>query len=334
MNGLFDVATVSALIRSGKRLVLAGLETPMRALPCGDWIGGTSAYFMTDHGGVHSSDHLFVNELPASTHAVIHMYDPANLPTLAFDHPGHGFTVLLLPAFSTVHTTFAKNVSGFPSVFARPLVGWITGVPLSGHGEAVPLVFDGRTGRGSGTEAVAMHVELPADQTASIGLVNPFVQGNGDRIMFPEVGFTATTALVNGRPVDFARYVSERAIDTRLPLVAVYDAAIINVSIRNVNTDTGTVEFYAPVFPHVEYRLAAPVADYARRFNAQIDADGEPFTFACNCILNYVYAELEGRTTGRLTGPMTFGEIAFMVLNQTAVTLTIETSPVGLIGAD
>ncbi len=38
-------------------------------------------------------------------------------------------------------------------------------------------------------------------------------------------------------------------------------------------------------------------------------------------MLNYVYGKLEGRHTGKLTGPITFGEIAYQLLNQTLVYL-------------
>ena len=50
--------------------------------------------------------------------------------------------------------------------------------------------------------------------------------------------------------------------------------------------------------------------------------DGEP-VFACNCILNYLYGKLEGKKTGHLTGPFTFGEIAHQLLNQTLVRLCV-----------
>ncbi|MCR8916093.1 hypothetical protein FDP08_10165 [Marinobacter panjinensis] len=46
--------------------------------------------------------------------------------------------------------------------------------------------------------------------------------------------------------------------------------------------------------------------------------------FGCNCILNYLHSALEGRKTAQLTGPITFGEVAYQLLNQTAVFLTVE----------
>jgi hypothetical protein len=33
--------------------------------------------------------------------------------------------------------------------------------------------------------------------------------------------------------------------------------------------------------------------------------------FSCNCVHNFVYGDLQGRRTGTLQGPMTFGEIAY-----------------------
>jgi hypothetical protein len=40
--------------------------------------------------------------------------------------------------------------------------------------------------------------------------------------------------------------------------------------------------------------------------------------------LNFLYGELEGKKTGTITGPMTFGEIAYQLLNQTMIFLEIE----------
>jgi hypothetical protein len=40
-------------------------------------------------------------------------------------------------------------------------------------------------------------------------------------------------------------------------------------------------------------------------------------------ILNYLYSNLEGMRTGDMVGPITFGEIAYQLLNQTLVYLTI-----------
>lgn len=324
MNGLLDCAAVAARIQAGETLLIAGDEAMLKTLPPGNWIGGTIPYFMTEQGGLQTADRLFVNEMPAAAETVIARYSIDALPTLCCDHPGNGFTVILLPGFSAITEIFAKSVSDFPGLASRPLIGWVSGVALADVGRVTPKVFDGRTGRSSAGEAVVMHVMLPDTLRAALSTINVFSPGGGSVITFPEAGFSASKAFIDGLPVDFAAYLAENAIDTALPLVAVHDSAMVNVSIQSADPAAGLVTFYAPVFPRIEYRLAAPIEDYAQSFIARLDADGPPYTFACNCILNYVHAGLEGRSTGRLTGPMTFGEIAYRLLNQTAVSLTVE----------
>lgn len=323
MAGLFDRDAAADLIRSGKHLLLAADEALLAALPMGNWIGGTIPYFMAPEGGLHSADRIFVTELPDSTSATIRGYNAASLPNLAADHPGHGFTVLLIPAFTEVHTAFARNVAHYAGIFDRPVVGWVSGIALGDIGKVTPKVFNGATGECSADQAIALHVGLAELDHVSVDIINLFRPGDGDTIAFTEGGFSATDALVNGVPTNLARYLTERGTDTRLPLVADYNGAMINVSFQKVDAARGTVDFYAPVFPRIDYRVAAPIGDYVAGFAAELRPDGPVPAFACNCILNYIYAGLEGRSTAPLTGPMTFGEIAYMLLNQTAVYLTI-----------
>jgi hypothetical protein len=94
---------------------------------------------------------------------------------------------------------------------------------------------------------------------------------------------------------------------------------MVNVSIRAVDQAKRQVDFYAPVFEDMEYRLAKPPGTLP----AIGPDEGGGVNFSCNCILNYLYGKLEGQRTGRYTGPMTFGEIAFLLLNQTLVHLTV-----------
>jgi len=107
--------------------------------------------------------------------------------------------------------------------------------------------------------------------------------------------------------------------------VADYSGAIINVSLKSVDHAQDKVDFYGPVFPHVRYKLAQPfIGSYETAF-VQATADlPENAGFSCNCILNFLYSELEGNRTGHVTGPMTFGEVAYVLLNQTMVHLALE----------
>ena len=71
-------------------------------------------------------------------------------------------------------------------------------------------------------------------------------------------------------------------------------------------------------------RLASPIQDYAGTFARELAPfSASPCFYACNCILNYLYGELEGKKTGKITGPITFGEIAYQLLNQTMVLIEL-----------
>ena len=138
---------------------------------------------------------------------------------------------------------------------------------------------------------------------------------------FPPSLLRHGTACITSEQIESAR---TKEIDTRLPLVADYSGAMVNVSIKSNIAAEQRVDFYAPVFPGVSYRIAAPVADYISAFQAALPPTNAELVFSCNCILNYLYCDLEGKQTGKVKGPITFGEIGYQLLNQTLVYLTIE----------
>jgi hypothetical protein len=156
---------------------------------------------------------------------------------------------------------------------------------------------------------------------ADMDIVNIFESQGGDVIRFEESGFQVTNCQVNGKPANLAKYITEKGIPTEFPLVGDYNGSNLNASFLNVDAAKGTVDLYAPVFPGVDYRFAKPVADYAGAFADTLTSGKEVPAFACNCILNYLYGKLEGKKTGDITGPITFGEIAHQLLNQTMVRL-------------
>ncbi len=55
----------------------------------------------------------------------------------------------------------------------------------------------------------------------------------------------------------------------------------------------------------------------------QVPADIGAVAFSCNCILDDLYSELAGKRTGIFTGPVTFGEIAYQLVNQTLAYLVV-----------
>jgi len=315
---------VARRINAGATLFLAGDEALLAALPRGNWIGGSSPYFMDSNGGKHSRDLIFVQEQSNAVSATqIRWYAADALAGIAADSPGNGYSLVIIPATSPAHVRYAEDAPGYSGLFMKNIVGWIAGVDLNDLGKVLPRVFDGTTGESSSQAAVVLHATLPHNKLASVGIVNCMEQGDGDRLQFDHDGFIVEQCLVNGEPRNFAEYLVQTQADTRLPLVADYNGEMINVSFQSVEADHGKVTLYAPVFRGVEYRMARPIDNYVARFMSQIPTQLTQPEFCCNCILNYLYSELEGKKTGTLTGPVTFGEIAYQLVNQTLVYLTI-----------
>ena len=320
---LHSIDSVQQLIADGRRLFLAGSAESLAQLPRGAWIGGSICYFMDRAGGICTNDRIFVTELPARTTAVeIRAYDAHELQALYDDAPANGFTFLLIPADAPFVEEFASRGPQCDGFLLKPMVGWVTGVPVAEIGKTRATAVDGRTGESSSGKALAMHVSLPPGQVAELNIVNIFRQGNGDTITFADSTFCADECEVNGVRTNLAVYIHDHNIDTRLPLTADYCGSTVNVALKDVYLKAKTVKFYGTVVAGVEYRFAAPVPDYAGAFSQAVPK-GKDAEFSCNCILNYLYGELEGKWTGGAVGTVTFGEIAHLLLSQTLVQLRV-----------
>lgn len=325
-NSMMSVSEAAKKIENGARLVIAGSEHSLSRLPRGCWIGGTSVYFLTANGGVCDTENLFVTEFDAAIDARPRLVHSADLPKLMEQRFDHGVTIILIPAFSVAHSKFAMEGAGYEAIFEQPLMGWITGVHLNEISTAKPKIFNGMSGESFEDGAMLLHVSLPESIGAELDIINLFQQDNkSDVISFETDGFSCKTAKVNGQKTEFAEYIRKHNIDTKLPLVADYAGAMINVSIRCIDMETGGVEFYAPVLRGTEYRFAESPGEYATAFAERVGTSSGNVA-SCNCILNYIYGDLEGKLTGGYVGPATFGEIAYILLNQTLVKLALKSS--------
>lgn len=312
------------MINAGKKLILAGDESVLNDLPPGQWIAGTTPYFMGEHSGVFSKTQIFVTELPDFVQNVeIKTYNEDNIQNVYTDAPRHGFSIIIIPASSPTHFTFALKAPSFPGFATKPLIGWIAGVEL--NKQLSPKIYAGNQREAMQDGAVVCHIELPANKLAEIDILNIFEQGDGDTITFLEDGFSAANVLINGHPQNFVEYLQENNIDARLLLITDLYGAKINISFRKMDFENKIVHFYAPVFAGYRYKIAKPVNDYFGSFANKVPKNTDlNIFFSCNCILNFLYANLEGRKFANFTGPITFGEIAYQLLNQTIVYITIE----------
>ena len=311
----------SKLIADGKLLHIAGAEALLKKLPKGNWIGGSTEYFMTKDGGKTCNDLLFVTEFPYEKF-IIKSYDAQEIRQVAEESFDSGFSAVIIPFDSAVHKEYAQNAAGYSKMFLRNIVGWIAGTNLESPGQT-PITVNGITAEAFADKAVALHLQTPEDKIVSINIVNIFEQDkNSPVIEFAEEGFSVIKSYADGKEVVFADYIAENAIDTKLPLVGDYSGSGVNVSFKSI--ENGVVNFYAPVFSGIKYRMAKGISDYQNMFNSHLAGHKEATSvFSCNCILNFLYGELEDKKIEVFTGPITFGEIAYQLVNQTLVYVTV-----------
>ena len=327
LQNTFSVTEVAQAIKNGRTLLIAGDEALLATLPQGKWLGGTIPYFVTpDKGGEVSQEQIFVTDISEIASAItVSVYDQNTLGKVYTDADGSGFSFIIVPAASQVHASFALNAPNYKDFGCRPLIGWVSGVHLNDLGKTTPKVFDGTSGKSYEQDAVVMHVMLPAGKSVDVGIVNLFEQGDGDILTFATDGFTVSEVMVNGVKENFADYITRNNLDTKLPLVADYYGALVNISFQSVNPG-GEVNLYAPVFSGIRYKHAKAISNYGEAFVSQLEKtspDAKSVAFSCNCILNYLYSGLEGKKTDPFVGPVTFGEIAYQLLNQTLVYLEV-----------
>ncbi|MBM9511123.1 hypothetical protein JWH17_01845 [Desulfobulbus marinus] len=326
-QGLFSIDEARQLILDGKTLLIAGAEELLAQLPLGDWIGGTSPYFIApNHNGMIAHEQLFISDISKiADSCYIKAYDKNELTSIYNEAGEGGFSVIIIPATSSVHASFALDAPTYDNFGSQPLIGWIAGAPIDQLGERRPRVFNGKKGESYIDHAIIMHVNIVKSKSIDIGHINIFSQGAGDTLTFLEDGFSFTHVLVNGVKVNFTDYIVTNDIDIRLPLIADYYGALVNISLQDVDAKRG-VRFYAPVFTGIKYKWAAPLGNYGETLSNKIksiDLESSEIVFSCNCILNYLHSHLEGNKNEQFTGLISYGEIAYQLLNQTLVYLIV-----------
>lgn len=322
---MHNTEEVTNLIGKGKILLLSGNEAIMKKLPKGKWIGGTSSYFMSENGGLVSDELIEVTEMPDYiTDIKIAYYDSSSIKNVYKDGFSNGFSIVIIPAFSDTHLIFAKEVYTYDEFAAKPLVGWISGVNLGDPNASSPKVFSGIDATLCDSSAVVAHLQLPENKFADVSIINTFFSDEGDDLEFPVSGFEADEVLVNGKKMNFSDYLVNNKVNIDIPLVANYSGTMINISFKENDTKSKKVHFFAPVFYGVKYKLGKSKGDYLTEVQNQIPTDRKiNYTFSCNCILNFLKLDLDGKIISNITGPITFGEIAYQLLNQTLVNLEI-----------
>ena len=324
-NQLITIEQAIKLINEKKYLFVSADEVVLKKLPKGNWIGGSIPYFVAKDGGEFSQDKVFVTVVPDFvTNVEVKEYTAATVKNIYSEMSGNKVGLIIIPALTKTHVAFATEVPMSDNYSRNPLIGWVSGLNLNDLGKYSAKIINGYNGQFIEDGALVMQLTLPKNKVANVDIINIFKQGNGDTIEFPQDGFNASEAIVNGKKVNFVDYVKSNKLDVKLPLVADYCGANINVAFQTIGDKD--ISFYAPVFKNVVYKQAAPIGDYVSEFTKHIAQanPGKNVSFSCNCVLNFMYLDLDKKKTGLFMGPATFGEIAYQLLTQTLVYLTID----------
>ena len=318
-NGLYTPAEVSEMILAGKNLLLAGDANLLSQMPAGNWIGGSTPFFILyPENRTTSFDKIFVNELPDFITGIeIKEYDEKTIKNIFIDGPPNGFTVLIMPFASDVAVEYSINATNYENFAAHPVCGWTTGLPLD-------IILTQKSHSASGLvpcistdKAYAMHIALPDSKFAEIHIFNPYKQGDGDSIQFEQDSIMVTDAIINGKKRNFAEYLREIGYDMQMPLVANYSGTMINDVIANISGDQ--VPMSAPVFKFLDYRLAV-IDDNI----TEPSLIGDKIVFSVTCIGNFIQPDICAQYLKKMNGPVVYGEIAYQQIGQTTVYVTVD----------
>lgn len=300
-------------IEKGSPLMIAGLKETLEQLPRGNWIGGTTPFFSHRE----QENMLEISTIPGGVRKVkLKVYSIDNIHYIRHDAYNEGFSLLILPAESRILHSFAMNSRDYPFQNKGTLAGWVAGYPQDNNDEAYTIY--GPNGNWFQDKAVVLHSELKEGYLSELETLNLFEPGEGPDIQFIESGFSCTELMIDGVKKDLDYFTKEIPLDVHTPLISMETHGGENVSIRELS-EKG-ISFYAPVFRDQTYRMAHTIPRYHEIFQEKLkimQEETDQTVFACNCILN------QKAEPGLHHGPVSFGEIAGHLLNQTALSLRI-----------
>ncbi len=324
VNELVTAAEANTLIDRGCVLHIAGEEHTLRQLHRGNWIGGTTPYILTRDGGVVEREKVFVSELPVNARAVTTQFiDIGRLPAISVEAPRNGFSIVIAPGMSDIHSIYSLTAASIPGIRDIPIMGWISGVHVDDRLKVTAKVVNGMTAEVADDRIVMLRAALPPNREASVGIINLVEPGTGDEIVFDTPSFSVRDCTINGQRDDFYAYAVRNNLVLHRPLVTELNGEYISVDLSVIDAETRSVQFFAPVMKGRVYRLAAPMPDYRKaliRVAAERKLDP---VLSCNCIHNFTYGDLMAPQPYPLPGPAVFGELAHVLMNQTLVYLSI-----------
>jgi len=329
IQGLFSVDEVTAMIRKGDSLLLAGDAPLLSVLPKGKWIAGCTSLFIENGKSlVTTREKIFVHNMTdIAANVKLEVYDASTIQNIYDNAFENGFSVLIIPFHSDVKDEYAINCMNYSNFASRPVCGWISVTPFyTGDQNDVSLVFSGESGLSYDNAGVVMHIELPGKKYAELHTFNPYVPQRGDVIIFEENGVQAENVLINGIRQNFRQYMIDWKIDrspkTNNVLVGNYAGILINTVIlpEFENTNEKYVTLGNPVFKGIPYGFAKLNSDESY---VKMQCIEDEIIFSFSCATNFVFPNDFVKYLTHTNGPFVFGEFVYFLLNNTTVYVTI-----------
>lgn len=326
-NKLYTKQEVIDFINNGRVMSLTGSEKALSGLPKGNWIGGTSLYFV-DSVGKLDEDKIFVDDFTiVAQNSKMAVFNEKNIQDIAKNGYKNGFIVVTLPIDSQVYYAFANNALAYEGMFDNPVVGYVAATKFEDYGKKIPKVVSGIDGQLSDSLATVLYVELPDYLAARAEIVNfDTIDENTPEIIFPKDGFVQSDCTIDGKPANIADYF-ENTVKPRLggytQMITSQNGALINRDVKIVDTKKGEVTFFSPVASGDKYHLVKNGADYLSMFNNTLSAKQSDVLTCFSCVSYYSGGNFDGRHVVK-NGIYAFGEIGYQLLNKTVVTLEID----------
>ncbi len=325
MGRLYTLEELTALITRGSILVVAATQELLRKLPQGNWVGGLANRFAVEGECIEDNNRLFAFDLTESISGFqIRSYLPHGLGSMYKEHYQHGFSVVLLPAFSKTLSYFSLMSSVQTAGDSVPLCGWVSGIDLEGNNAAEPLAVDGSIPYSYHDRAVVLHCAVPFRMEISADLVCPFIPGDGDSIVFESSGFVMREAIINGTRQPLAPYWQNLAAQGRTgPLITQLRGIPVTVAALPPY-GKHAITFCSSVLPNLEYRMAAPVASLAGEFQRLSQSIPTDPLISLYSPQSFMASSSQGRNPfGLGNGIFTLGEIGSLLFNLTDIHLTV-----------
>jgi hypothetical protein len=300
------------MIGEGLYLILAGERETLQQLPAGNWMAGsTPSYVSSGQPGEIAKNQLYVNQVPEyAVNVEIKTYDAENLRHIFTEGPDNGFTVLLLPFASEILREYALHAFDYENFGLVPLIGWVAGTGNTWESLQTDVVMYGPDATAHLNKAIVMHVGLPADKYAEIHIHSPFKIHSDVTVVFDENTVAPQEALINGERQNLREYMIRHNINFQYPLIV--NLAGINICVT-FNYDASQLTTMTALFKGVNYHFSEP--------DTQVWEIPQDRIYALCCL--YYIINPDPEKLSQMTGPVTYGEIAYQMVTQSVVYLTI-----------